>query len=267
MSRDFSLNKYKELCQTAINSGYALLTVKAYLTMRDLPAKFIIFRHDIDRKPENAVRMAVMEKELGIKSTYYFRFNKTVFQPNLIRIIANMGHEIGYHYETLDKAKGDYEKAIKTFKSELDEFRKIAEVNTICMHGNVLTKWGNRDLWSKYDFNDFGLIGEAYLSINNATYLSDTGRTWGTRYKIKDWLPTNIHDDDKTVKNTEVNRTDDLIELLKKGNLERTYLLVHPNRWNDNFSDWVIALVFDMATNLVKRLFNLRKYSLENIAR
>jgi len=254
MSSDFTLNKYRELCQAAIDSRYALLTVKAYLTVQDQPAKLIILRHDIDRKLENAVRMAEIEKELGIKATYYFRFNKSVFQPNLIKEIASMGHEIGYHYEALDKTKGDYIKAIQLFEHELEELRKVAEVNTICMHGNPLTRWDNRDLWTKYDFRNFGIVGEAYLSFDNITYLSDTGRTWGAKYKVKDWLVSGTHNGSEITNNTEVNSTDDVIKLIEKGQLGYAYLLIHPERWSDSLIGWTIDLTLDTAVNMVKRI-------------
>jgi len=45
-----------------------------------------------------------------------------------------LGHEIGYHYEVLSKANGDYETAVELFEQELSEFRKITDVKTICMH-------------------------------------------------------------------------------------------------------------------------------------
>jgi hypothetical protein len=31
----------------------------------------------------------------------------------------------------------------------LKEFRKICDVKTICMHGNPLSKWTNKDVWDK----------------------------------------------------------------------------------------------------------------------
>ena len=80
MSLDFTIDKYRDLCQAAVNSQYILLTVRAYLTMQNPPQKCIVLRHDIDRRPGNALRMAELEHELGIQSTYYFRFPYT-FKP------------------------------------------------------------------------------------------------------------------------------------------------------------------------------------------
>lgn len=48
------------------------------------------------------------------------------------------------------------------------------------MHGSPLSKWDNRLLWKKYNYRDFGIIGEPYFDIdfNKVAYLTDTGRRW-----------------------------------------------------------------------------------------
>ena len=110
--RDFTLDKYRELCLALLDSGYTPLTVYSYLVLEgnnNNNNKLVVLRHDIDRRPGNALRMAELEHELGIQSTYYFRFPYT-FKPEIIRKIHDLGHEIGYRYEVLSKAKGDYEK-------------------------------------------------------------------------------------------------------------------------------------------------------------
>ncbi len=156
--RDFTVNKYEELCLALLDTGYTPLTVYSYLVLggqkknNNNNNKLVVLRHDIDRKLGNALRMAELEHELGIQSTYYFRVPYT-FKPDIIRKI--LGHEVGYHYEVLSKAKGDYEKAIELFEQELNEFRRIADVKTISMHGSPLSKYDNRDLWKRYDFKEF----------------------------------------------------------------------------------------------------------------
>jgi len=261
MQLDFMLEKYRNLCRVTRNFRYNVLTVKTYLNRQNPPDRFLILRHDVDRKPNRAVKMAKLEQEFGINSTYYFRFNRKVFQPDLIKEIASMGHEIGYHYETLDKTKGDYEKAIQIFEHELAEFRKITEVNTICMHGNPLTKWVNRDLWTKYDFRDFGLVGEAYLSFSsdNIVYLSDTGRTWDTEHKIKDYLHSATSVDNKECKSPVATSTNDIMKLFNNGQLNYAYLLVHPERWSNNLIGWAADSVLDTGVNLAKGMLILRK--------
>lgn len=263
MQFDFTLKKYRKFCKVPLNLKYNVLTVKSYLNTQNIPEKIVILRHDVDRKPKRALDMAKLEQEFGIKSTYYFRFNRKVFQPDLIKEIAGMGHEIGYHYETLDKAKGDYTAAFNIFKQELAEFRNIAQIDTICMHGNPLTKWVNRDLWNKYDFRDFGLVGEAYLSFSsdNIVYLSDTGRTWSTGHKVKDHLPSPISVNNIEGRSHVIISTDDIIGLLKNGKLNCVYLLVHPERWSNNLIGWITDSVLDTGVNLAKRMLTVVKTS------
>jgi len=49
--------------------------------------------------------------------------------------------------------------AIEDFRINLDKFRAIYPVKTICMHGSPLSKFDNRLLWEKYDYRDFGIVG------------------------------------------------------------------------------------------------------------
>ncbi len=44
---------------------------------------FVILRHDVDRRPEMALEMAGMEKDMGIRATYYFRMMPGVFEPGI----------------------------------------------------------------------------------------------------------------------------------------------------------------------------------------
>jgi hypothetical protein len=104
--RDFRLEKYKDLCLAPLDSGYTPLTVYSYLVLEGKKKnnnKLVVLRHDIDRKPKNALRVAELEHELGIQSTYYFRFPYT-FKPDIIGEMHDLGHEVGYHYEILSKA-------------------------------------------------------------------------------------------------------------------------------------------------------------------
>lgn len=247
IERDFTLKKYTELCEAIVSSSYVPMTIQEYLNQH--PDKSIILRHDVDRKPDRAQKMALIEHEHGIRSTYYFRTVKEVFQPDIIRNIADLGHEIGYHYEVLDKAKGDVNKAIEIFGQELKDLREIASIKTICMHGNPLTSWLNRDLWTNYSFDNFGIIGEAYLSIDykNVFYLSDTGRRWNSRFSVKDVVKVNDNDLYKNIRNT-----DDVINHINEGLHKQICILTHPNRWNDNFIGWLNELILQSIKNIGK---------------
>ncbi len=248
---DFTVAKYQELCETIVESEYTTLTFSRYFSSKTVPEKFIILRHDVDRKPENALEMAELENDLGITSTYYFRMKEDIFIPRIIRRIANMGHEIGYHYEVLDKARGDIEKAIRIFEDELKEFRKIYDVKTICMHGNPLSKWVNKDIWKKYDFRDFGIIGEPYLSIDytKVLYLTDTGRRWNSKFSVKDVVDANVNQSNEKIKST-----DDIMNMIIEGHVDQMCILTHPERWSDGFGTWLKELVWQNVKNVGKAI-------------
>ena len=251
MSLDFTLGKYHELCESIVSSGYVPMTVRKYLENENPPSSFLILRHDVDSQSMRVWKTAQIERDMGISATYYFRYTADVFKPEVIKGVADMGHEIGYHYEVLDRAKGDLERAIGIFSSELNAFRQLVEVRTISMHGNPLTHWDNRDLWRKYDFKSFGIVGEAYLSLSDVVYLSDTGRTWGPEHKVKDWLPADANR--PSIVKPAVHSTDDLIKMIVRREFERLCLNTHPGRWGDNMFYWTISLVYDTLVNVIKR--------------
>ena len=250
-TRDFTLEKYRELCQALLNSGYTPSPVRDYLE-RDPRAdgRNVVLRHDVDRKAKNALRMAELERAMGIRSTYYFRYPRT-FNPDVMREIHGLGHEIGYHYEVLAKTNGDYAKAIALFTDELSAFREICDIHTICMHGSPLSRYDNRDLWKKYDFRAFGIIGEAYLSMagREIRYFTDTGRSWSGKHSVRDVMQRTGAD--------RVDTTDDLIEWVRSSGGEDLYLTVHPERWALSTAEWSQNYVGDIVVNIGKKVLKL----------
>ncbi len=246
---DFTLKKYEELCGSIVQSGYGIVMVERYFSQLNLPEKYFVLRHDVDRKPERAEAMASLEDELGIKSTYYFRKKNHVFKPDIIKRISGMGHEIGYHYEVLDKAKGDIKKAYSIFKEELEMFRDIVDVKTVAMHGNPLTRWTNSDFWKNYDLGEFKLIGDVSFSLRekNVLYFTDTGRSWhSSKYNIKDFI-SNSQIGDK------IQSTSDLINFILNDNEKYLVCLSsHPNRWNNDPLSWLLQYAEDYLANRAK---------------
>jgi len=244
---DFTLRKYEELCHT-VQQKYKIYSVYEYLKQKPAGTS-VIMRHDVDRRVMNALFMAELEHDLGIWSTYYFRYPYT-FNKDVIRKIKSLGHEIGYHYEVLSKAKGDYQKAISLFQMELQEFRKICEIDTISMHGSPLSRFDNRDLWKKFGFENFGIFGEAYLSLTGMTYFSDTGRNWAGQNNIRDHL-------NQSTLSQSYTSTDDLIHALQTQSYSHVYLSVHPQRWGTSFTGLVQEYSTDFILNVGKKIISV----------
>jgi hypothetical protein len=255
-SLDFTLNKYQELCRV-IQENYSVYTVSDYLSGKP-SGNIVILRHDVDRMIKNSLHMAQQEHAMGIRSSYYFRYPGT-FKPDIIRKIRDLGHEIGYHYEVLSKTNGDYAKAIALFSEELEEFRKICPVNTICMHGSPLSKYNNRDLWERYDYHAYGIRGEAFLTFEqehgDIHYLTDTGRTWSNRHTLRDVLKTKPVKKDHQVS---LDSTDDLISWLPLRAEQKIYITVHPERWSSNTGGWIVWSFLDFLMNNGKKVLQWR---------
>ena len=250
--RDFTLEIFRELLITILDSDYNIIPVKDFSSANHHEKKMIICRHDVDSKPFNALKMAVLESELGMKATYYFRIVQQSYDEGIIEQIVDLGHEIGYHYEDLSLAKGDFERAIKLFEQNLAKLKQLYPVATICMHGSPLSKWDNGLLWKRYDYRDFGINGEPYFDIdfNKVLYLTDTGRRWN-KYNV------NIRDKVKTKFTFNFKTTEDIIMALQDGGLpDQIMINVHPQRWTDNNLSWFKELIWQNIKNPVKGLLN-----------
>jgi len=252
--KDFTFNMYDELCKTIASSKYETITFEEFFKTKNTLENFIILRHDVDKWPVNALKLAMIESKYNIKTTYFWRNVSHVFKPELIKQQVKLGHEIGYHYETLAQAKGDYEKALSIFQEWLERFRIITNINTICMHGSRFTKWDNRLLWEKFDFKEFDIIGEPYLSINytDIKYLSDSGGSWldkgqRTRDAIDD------------IDNVSVHSSKQIIELINGGKYNKLIILVHPDRWNNSGFIWYYEYVTKKIRNIIKQTYNFFK--------
>ncbi len=252
LSKDFTLLVYEKLMRSLIRSGYKIFSYEDFLSSNQTKDKYVILRHDVDKLPFNALKMAKLEKNLNIKSTYYFRIVKGSNNPKVIKEIASLGHEIGYHYEDLTLAKGNYKIAIKLFEENLTYFRKFYDVKTVVYHGSPLTKWNNKDIWKKYNYNDFNVIAEPFFDIDfsKTLYLTDTGRSWnGRKFSVRDRVNMNSE-------NKPYNSTFEIINAIEKNTIQnRIHINVHSQRWHTNFISWLWELCFQNVKNIIKKYF------------
>ena len=243
---DFTHKKYQSLLIALQENGYSFLTFKDYvLCPKD---KCVILRHDVDLLPDNALKMALIENAMGIKSSYYFRSVKESWDSNIVSQISDMGHEIGYHYENLTTCNGNFDKAIIDFEKNLKKMRKLVNISTICMHGSPTSKWDSKDLWNKYSYLDYEIIAEPYFDINfnEFAYFTDTGRSWNRKdSSIRDKVVTKYKFNFKTTK-----QIIDNIHFLP----EKIMITAHPQRWNDKAIPWVKEIIFQNLKNQIKKI-------------
>lgn len=237
---DFTINKYCQLLQA----------LKAY------GLKSLVLRHDVDLLPENSLRTARLEASMGMMGVYYFRAVQESWDEKIIQEIAALGHEVGYHYESLTTCDGDVDAAYQDFCRNLERLRKLVPVTSICMHGSPRSPYDSKDIWKKYDYHALGIVDEPYLDtdFSKSFYLTDTGRRWdGYKVSVRDKIPQ--YQDEWTAKGLTFHTTDDVINGLRQNRIPKNLMVtVHPQRWNPMGFKWAKELLMQNAKNLVKRI-------------
>ncbi len=231
--KDFSIQIYQRLLNQLIDAGYHFQTLRDFLKAPE--KKVIILRHDVDDRKLHSLEFARIQKDKGIAGTYFFRVVPQSFDKKVIREIAAMGHEIGYHYEDMDFAKGKADKAIQLFRENLEKIRKIAPVTNICMHGSPRSRFDNKDVWKSYDYRDFDIVAEPYFDLDYRTifYLTDTGRRWdGHKVSIRDKVENHF--------DISYHSTFDILKAIETDTLPNKVMFTfHPQRWTDSQSLWI----------------------------
>lgn len=169
-----------------------------------LYSRNIIMRHDVDNDLEKALRLAEMEADWGIASTYFVLTTSNFYNiwskknKEILKSICSMGHQVGLHFdETQYAERGEMwmEKAIEKEIALLEQCLE-REVSCISMHRpskEVLQKnWhikGGRVI-NSYDKEFF----------ENHKYVSDSRRSW----------------------------KENVFELIEKEKYDRMHILLHP---------------------------------------
>ena len=80
---DFTPNTYKLLLSALLDHNYSFQPFVDFL--RNPKPRSVILRHDVDARKMNSLRIAMMENELGIRGTYYFRIVPESFDDKIIK--------------------------------------------------------------------------------------------------------------------------------------------------------------------------------------
>lgn len=248
MNIDFTLRAYRSLVEALKKAEYQFFTFEDYC--RGARAeKFVILRHDVDEIAPNALKIATIEHSLGIRATYFFRIVRQSNRPEIIKAIAALGHEIGYHYEDLSIHNGDFDKAIASFKTHLEYFRQYYPIKTVCMHGSSSSKHDNRLLWQHYNLTDYGLLGEPYISLDFSKiyYLTDTGYAWdGGKYAIRDVVENST--------GLSFHTTAQIVDAINSGTFPQQLMILAHTLWTDSPTQWTMLHLREFIRNNIKYL-------------
>ncbi len=103
---EFTYSAYKGLIRLLKDEGYMVTNYHDYSACKE-ETDIVILRHDIDSCVEKACKMAQLEEELGIRSTYFVLVTSEFYNiaakrnATMLREIHAMGHEIGLHFDEM----------------------------------------------------------------------------------------------------------------------------------------------------------------------
>lgn len=229
----FNYEVYRELLKY-LETKYNIITASEAIKAKP---PYLILRHDIDGSIEAALTMAEIEKEMGIRASYFVLFSHKLYNPlerdslHLLRKILELDHEIGLHYDL--EAYDDYGSnpmfSLKK-EAELLEYALNKQIRCIAKHQSF-ARQSNHDL----------LYSSDYINCTNGKWydlhISDGYRRWGKEWADKlfsfeyDRVQLTIHPFLWT--ETEVDGETCLKRLFEKtGEDNKNYYLKWLNFWN-----------------------------------
>ncbi|MFA5250987.1 MAG: hypothetical protein WC454_00155 [Phycisphaerae bacterium] len=256
--------EYIKFCQQICITGVPLYTVeKACENINNLSKQFIIIKHDVEDKPEKALKISKIEHGFGITSTYYVHsfFLRDPKSVAILKEIISLGHEIGYHYDVLDSNDGNKNSAIREFEKVLSDFADNGlPIRTVCPHGNPLKKRvgysSNKDFFLDPQIRRlFDNIVDVYITfpdLVDSDYLYITDAKYSYSYREAKTTRT-----DATEKLSPLDGMIDIIKMVQNG--KSMIISTHTHRY---FSFGCVALtriyLYRTAKCIAKTLYKMR---------
>ena len=164
-------NEYRRLLQAAIAQGYEVVSLEDWLAAGapDGERPLLVLRHDVDQHPRSVKPMLAAERELGLTSTWYFRWRTA--DAKQIAAVRAAGGAVGLHYETLtrrvlENGRGPddappelLEDCRAELRVELEAFERLfGPTRSACPHGDSRVPGvSNQPLLRDVDLAGFGL--------------------------------------------------------------------------------------------------------------
>ncbi len=210
--------------------GYELWSLEEWLRADgSRTAPVIIIRHDVDQHPRSVLPMLAIESELGVRSTWYFRW-RTAAGP-VIDAVRRAGGDVGLHYETLTRlvrqrglAAADVDRELVAearglLRREIAAFaHSFGSIASVCPHGDSRVPGvSNQILLQGQTCTDYGIEFDGNDAVN--------------RRPLSLWLTDRSIPDGRWKEGLEPHRE------LTEGT-SPILLVVHPNNWCSGVSLW-----------------------------
>ncbi len=126
MDNFLTLDEYKNI----IKKANRVIMVKDAINTTD----GLILRHDVDESLDFAYELYKLEKEIGVKSTYYILLTSDLYNPfsfknkKIIREMHQNGFEIGLHFDPIAYSNQKNDFLLQKFMDEIEIFEKYLEI-------------------------------------------------------------------------------------------------------------------------------------------
>lgn len=136
---DFTLDNYKKLLMIALKSYSFEFFENKYVS------RSILLRHDLEFSVPIALKMAQIEANLGISSTYFVQLHSEFYNVlekqnlNAIKKIAELGHQIGLHFDSHFwniESEIQLEEFITRDKNTLENYLNVS-IKAFSFHNNT----------------------------------------------------------------------------------------------------------------------------------
>ena len=206
---DFTYKSYEELIGMLRSHGYVIASYRDWQDHK----RCAILRHDIDYDPQKALRIAQIEKEEGVRSTFFALLTSDFYNVHsertykVLRQICDLGHEIGLHFDEKrygSKYRGGefvidaIAKEAKTMESAIG-----IKINSVSMH-----RPSQEILYEDLELPEM-INSYSKVFFEEFKYLSDSRRNW--REPVE--------------------------EIIKQEKFERLHILTHPFWYNEKQID------------------------------
>lgn len=141
---DFTFDCYKKLLEKIVDNGYRISDFHEF----EKDGKICVLRHDVDLCVDSAVKIAKLENQMGITSTYYILLNTEFYNLQYtptcdkIKEIIKYNHKIGLHFDAKLYEGTDNETLKKSLKNEIDLLSNIIDckVSSFSIHRPTTTE-------------------------------------------------------------------------------------------------------------------------------
>ena len=214
----FSPAGYRSLIELGLSSGYEFLSFDEPIPHS--VQRVCLLRHDVDADMDAAARMAAIESEIGVRSTYFFMVRSPVYNlfsrsnEKLALSIVKRGHFLGLHFD--QGYTGQPHQSTKDrilFEAEMLARNLDVPVRTVSFHqpgpdvlgervdtGNLINTYSQSDLpgfhylsdsnrqWRVQDpshvFHDRSIkrLSSSFIQCGGCTKRADQPRMFGTLY-------------------------------------------------------------------------------------